>query len=156
MHPLVELGVTVAPHERAPPLFVSEGLWLAQQGHPTLPQPPDHSFQRPVIVVCGRGKQGEGGPSQPQPSTSAPAPSTAPVGRPKAVCGLPCMGLAAGGVSPRHGLPAWAGLGCGQGGRRGRCQSELYALLLTPTSPLLTEAERDPASSSGSSASVSL
>lgn len=71
-------------------------------------------------------------PSQPQLSISAPNPSIAPVARPKEVRGLPCVGVAAGDVSPGSGLQAWAGLGCGQGGRRGRYQSELYDLLFTP------------------------
>lgn len=57
---------------------MGEGLWLAQEGHTTLPQPLYHFFQCPFTVVCERGEQDEGVPvptsalhlsSQPQYST---------------------------------------------------------------------------------------
>lgn len=70
------------------------------------------------------------------------------------------------------GCPAWGWLQvmclhgvdckCGPGWAAGRVEGEEGISLSSklccspPTSPLLTEAERDPASSSGSSASVSL
>lgn len=53
MHSLIEMWVSVAPHERTPPLFMGQGLWLAQERHSALPQPLDHSFQHPVTAVCG-------------------------------------------------------------------------------------------------------
>lgn len=53
MHSLIEVRITVAPHERTPPLFMGQGLWLAQEGHSALPQSPYHSFQFSVTAVCG-------------------------------------------------------------------------------------------------------
>lgn len=127
MHSLIELGVSVAPHERASPLLLSEGLLLAQQGHTTQSQAPDHSFEGPFTAVCGRGEQSEGVPAPLPPALSqlrVPTnPTTAllcsaPVAGLKEVRGLSC-GVTAGDGSPWSELVAWAGLGCGQGGRRG-------------------------------------
>lgn len=56
---LIEMRVTVAPHERTPPLFMGQGLGLAQEGHPSLPQPLYHSFQGSVTAVCGIRMQDE-------------------------------------------------------------------------------------------------
>lgn len=59
MRSLIEMRVTVAPHERAPPLLMGQGLRLPQEGHTPLPQSLNHSFQHPVTAVCGSGMQDE-------------------------------------------------------------------------------------------------
>lgn len=56
---LIEMRVTVSPHERTPPLFMGQGLWLAQEGHASLPQPLYHSFQGSVTAICGIRTQDE-------------------------------------------------------------------------------------------------
>lgn len=110
--------------------------WVKGCGWPRRDTPPCLSprtipSSAPSLLSVGEGSRMRVCPSPPQLSISAPNPSTAPVGRPKEVCGLPCVGVAAGDVSPWSGLQAWAGLGCGQGRRRGRYQSEFHTLLFT-------------------------
>lgn len=56
VRPLIELRVSVSPHEGAPPLLMSEGLQLAQEGHTSLFQAPHHAFQCAFTAVCGRDR----------------------------------------------------------------------------------------------------
>lgn len=143
---------------------MSEGLRLAQEGHATLPQPLYHSFQCPFTIICERGRKNEGvrlSPSQPQPSISAPLPTPVQClleGRRRLV-GCPVWGWLQ--VMCLHGMSSKLGLGWAVGrveGEEGISLSYIHyvSCYSPPTSPLLTEAERDPVSSSGSSASVSL
>lgn len=38
---------------------MGQGLWLAQEGHASLPQPLYHSFQGSVTAICGIRTQDE-------------------------------------------------------------------------------------------------
>lgn len=51
---------------------MGQGLWLAQEGHPSLPQPLYHSFQGSVTAVCGIRMQDEYHTTAPKPSSLLP------------------------------------------------------------------------------------
>lgn len=76
VRPLIELGVSVAPHEGAPPLFMSEGLLLAQEGYATLLQSPHHAFQCTFTAVWWEVAQSRLSmcPVGPHPSSQPPNP----------------------------------------------------------------------------------